>query len=173
MLFSVLCSFHIHAIGESAACKQASHRGEVKTTFSDYIALNSGDWISSYSDKQIEYAILITLFSRGEFSSGSCHPINTLCPGLTFHRLHFASRSGICGRDKLTIAPVPLMTLCLPEVKWLYQCPINKESITLDCLLPSRYPEICISTLAESRVLTFSTLSCLVKPQGPPSLPLE
>lgn len=100
MLFSGLCSLPIHTLLD---LQQASHRGEVKNTFSEHIAPNRGDWVSAYWDKQIEYAILITLFSKGKFSSGSCHPINILCPGLTFHPLYFASPSGISGGDKLTI----------------------------------------------------------------------
>lgn len=36
MLFSGLCSLRIHTIAGSAAGKQASHRGEVKNTFSTY-----------------------------------------------------------------------------------------------------------------------------------------
>lgn len=164
MLFSGLCSPHIHTIGGSAAGKQASHRGEVKNTFSEHIALNSGDWVSAYWDKQIECAIMIILFSKGEFSPGSCHPINILCRGLTFHCLYFASPSGISGGDKLTIDDT-----MSSRGQMALSIPINKDSTTLDCLLPSRYPEIWISTLAESRVLMFSTLSCLVRLWGPPA----
>lgn len=173
MLFSGCVLFIFMPLLNLQHASRQATEGRLKILIPEYIALNSGDWISSYSDEQIEYAILVTLFSRGEFSSGSCHPVNTPCPGLTFHCLHFASPSGICGRNKVTVAPVLLMTLCLPEVKGLYQCHVNKESITLGCLLPPRYPEICISTLAESRALLFPILSCLVKPREPLSLPLE
>lgn len=59
MPFSGLCSPPIHTLLD---LQQASHRGQVKNTFSEHIAPNRGDWVSAYWDKQIEYAILITLF---------------------------------------------------------------------------------------------------------------
>lgn len=39
MLFSVLCSFCICAVGESAVYRQASHTAEVKNMFSENTAL--------------------------------------------------------------------------------------------------------------------------------------
>lgn len=165
--------FCICATVESALCKQTSHTVKVKNILSESTALNSGYWILSHSYMQAEYAILLTLFLRGEFSSGSFHPVDSSCLCPTFHLLHFASPSGLCGWDKLAIAPVLLMTLCCPGVKWLYQCPINKGAITLDCLFLSEYSVTCISALAESRLLTFSMLICLVKPRVPLGLPLE
>lgn len=171
--FQCCVFFCICATVESALCKQVSHGAEVKNTLSDSTALNSGYWISSRSYKRSEYAILLTLFWRGEFSSGSFHPADSLCSCPTFCLWCFATPRGICGWDKLAIAPVLLMTLCRPGVKWLYQCPVNKGAITLDCLFPSGYSATCISTLAESRVLMSSMLICLVKLRVPLGLPLE